>query len=164
MAAGRPLRQRAGGGRRSHPSAARVSRSLAAQAPQRGRARGSRVGARESRRAAHALARRRDAGRGRAGHARGAAMSSPSSPPAPVVRLIPQLADFAARRYGEAPFLLRRTDSGWQGFTHASGAAAVHAFAAGLIDLGVRPGDRVGIQSESRPEWGLAYLGILAAG
>jgi long-chain acyl-CoA synthetase len=29
---------------------------------------------------------------------------------------------------------------------------------------GVAPGDRVGIQSENRPEWGLAYLAIVEAG
>src|SRR3989442_401265 len=40
----------------------------------------------------------------------------------------------------------------------------MHAFAALLASEGVRPGDRVAIQSENRPEWGLAYLAILEAG
>ena len=43
------------------------------------------------------------------------------------------------------------------------GAAAVE-LAAGLIDLGVRPGDRVGILGETRPEWTLADCGALCAG
>src|SRR5207247_5699531 len=33
-----------------------------------------------------------------------------------------------------------------------------------LESEGVKPGDRVAIQSENRPEWGLAYLAILEAG
>ncbi len=40
----------------------------------------------------------------------------------------------------------------------------MHAFTALLEAEGVRPGDRVGLQSENRPEWGLAYLAILEAG
>ena len=88
---------------------------------------------------------------------------SSSSPPAPVVPLIPQLADYAARQYGDAPFLLRRTDAGWSGFTFAEVARGAHAFAAMLADVGVRPGDRVGLQSENRPEWAIAYLAILEA-
>jgi long-chain acyl-CoA synthetase len=81
-----------------------------------------------------------------------------------VVRLIPQLIEFASRQYGDSPFVLRQTSSGWRGHGFRAAAAAVHAFAALLEREGVRPGDRVGIQSENRPEWGLAYLAILEVG
>ena len=92
-------------------------------------------------------------------------MRSPrTTAPAPVVRLLPQLADFAARQYGESPFLLRRSGDGWAGFTFVQAARAMHAFTALLEREGVRPGDRVGLQSENRPEWGLAYLAILESG
>jgi long-chain acyl-CoA synthetase len=92
-------------------------------------------------------------------------MRSPrTQAPTPVVRLLPQLADYAARQYGETPFLLRRSGDGWAGFTFAGAARATHAFTALLEREGVRPGDRVGLQSENRPEWGLAYLAILEAG
>jgi long-chain acyl-CoA synthetase len=37
-------------------------------------------------------------------------------------------------------------------------------FARGLLSSGLRPEDRVALLSENRPEWGLAYLGTLAAG
>ena len=84
--------------------------------------------------------------------------------PTPVVRLLPQLADFAARQYGDTPFLLRRDGEGWSGFTFTQAARAMHAFTALLEREGVRPGDRVGLQGENRPEWGLAYLAILGAG
>ena len=37
------------------------------------------------------------------------------------------------------------------------------AGAAALIDVGVRPGDRVGLLAENRVEWLVADMGILAA-
>jgi long-chain acyl-CoA synthetase len=80
------------------------------------------------------------------------------------VRLLPELADFAAHRYGNAPFLLAWSAAGWEGFTFADAARATHAFAALLEHEGVRPGDRVALLSENRPEWGIAWLAILEAG
>ncbi len=93
-------------------------------------------------------------------------MTSTTSPsaPGPAVRVIPQLVAFAARQYGDTPFLLRSTPEGWQGLSFAAAAAATHSFRALLESLGVRRGDRVGLQSENRPEWGVAYLAILEAG
>ena len=84
--------------------------------------------------------------------------------PRPIVRLLPQLADFAARQYGDAPFLLRWTPSGWEPWGFREAARRLHAFTALLEREGVVPGDRVAIQSENRPEWGLAYLAIVEAG
>jgi len=91
--------------------------------------------------------------------------SSPSATaPTPVVRLLPQLADYAARQYGPAPFLLSWSPGGWRPVTFQEAARAVHAFARLLSEMGVGPGARVGLQSENRPEWGLAYLAILETG
>lgn len=92
-------------------------------------------------------------------------MSSPRTPaPAPVVRLLPQLVDYAAQQYGDTPFVLRWSGEEWKGYTFRQAASATHAFAALLDREGVRPGDRVGLQSENRPEWGLAYMAILELG
>ncbi|MCB0992293.1 MAG: AMP-binding protein, partial [Acidimicrobiales bacterium] len=41
---------------------------------------------------------------------------------------------------------------------------AVETAAAGLIGLGIEPGDRVGLLSANRPEWHIADLAILSAG
>ncbi|HEY6195567.1 MAG TPA: AMP-binding protein [Candidatus Eisenbacteria bacterium] len=84
--------------------------------------------------------------------------------PAPVVRLVPELVEYAAERNGERPFLLRHAAGGWSGFTFAGAARAVRAYAALLEREGVRPGARVALQSDNRPEWGLAYLAVLATG
>ena len=86
------------------------------------------------------------------------------SPPRPAVRLLPQLAELAARQYGDTPFLLRWTPTGWEPWSFAEAARRLHAFTALLEREGVGPGDRVAIQSENRPEWGLAYLAALEAG
>jgi long-chain acyl-CoA synthetase len=80
------------------------------------------------------------------------------------VRLISELADYGARRYGDAPFLLRWTPAGWQARSYTDTAGQVHAFARLLSREGVQPGDRVGLLSENRAEWGLAYLAILETG
>ncbi len=91
-------------------------------------------------------------------------MSRPLPAPAPVVRLVPDLVEYAAERYGERPFLLRFVAGTWSGYTFMDAARAVRAFAALLEREGVRPGARVALQSDNRPEWGLAYLAVLATG
>lgn len=92
-------------------------------------------------------------------------MHSPrTAAPSPVVKLIPQLVDYAAQHYGDAPFQLRWTAAGWQTTTFREAARAIHAMTALLEREGVKPGDRVGLQADNRGEWGHAYLAILEAG
>jgi len=91
-------------------------------------------------------------------------MSSRSHAPESVVRLVPDLLGYAAERHGDRPFLLRWTGRDWSGYSFAEAERASRAFAALLERQGVRPGERVAIQSDNRPEWGLAYLAILATG
>ncbi|WP_405730238.1 AMP-dependent synthetase/ligase [Streptomyces sp. NBC_01537] len=52
----------------------------------------------------------------------------------------------------------------WRTLTWSEASARVLAIAAGLMDLGVRPEERVAIASSTRVEWILADLGILCAG
>ncbi|WP_075692638.1 AMP-dependent synthetase/ligase [Corynebacterium sphenisci] len=52
----------------------------------------------------------------------------------------------------------------WVEHTWADFGAAAEAVAAGLIDLGVAPGDRVGILSGTRYEWVLADTGAMFTG
>ena len=49
-------------------------------------------------------------------------------------------------------------------WTYAEGAAAIHGVARRLLELGVKPGDRVGLIADNSPRWLHAYAGILAAG
>lgn len=65
---------------------------------------------------------------------------------------------------GDRPFLWRKTGGEWQSTTGNAARETAAALAAGLASLGVAPGDRVALVSESRPEWMIADLGIMAAG
>ncbi|PPS86703.1 AMP-dependent synthetase/ligase [Streptomyces sp. MH60] len=52
----------------------------------------------------------------------------------------------------------------WKSLTWAQAAERVYAIAAGLIELGVQPEQRVALASATRLEWILADLGIMCAG
>ncbi|MFE2043424.1 AMP-dependent synthetase/ligase [Streptomyces sp. NPDC059477] len=52
----------------------------------------------------------------------------------------------------------------WKSLTWAQAAERVYAMAAGLIELGVGPEERVALASATRIEWMLADLGIMCAG
>ncbi|MEU7379638.1 AMP-binding protein [Streptomyces sp. NPDC042207] len=52
----------------------------------------------------------------------------------------------------------------WRSLSWAQSAERVYAIAAGLIELGVRPEERVALASSTRVEWPLADLGIMCAG
>src|SRR6266702_3076786 len=81
---------------------------------------------------------------------------------------IPQtLADIpflGAERFGERPAQRFKRDGVWQYLTYAELRDLAREVGLGLVALGVRPGDRVCVLSETRPEWVQAELGIAAAG
>ncbi|MFI5977059.1 AMP-dependent synthetase/ligase [Streptomyces sp. NPDC051452] len=52
----------------------------------------------------------------------------------------------------------------WKSLSWAQAADRVYAIAAGLIELGVQPEQRVALASSTRVEWILADLGIMCAG
>ena len=57
-----------------------------------------------------------------------------------------------------------RTEDGWHEVTWRAMAERVRAMAAGLIAMGVSPGDRVALLSNTRPEWMEIDFAILACG
>ncbi|MFD5379128.1 AMP-dependent synthetase/ligase [Streptomyces griseoincarnatus] len=71
--------------------------------------------------------------------------------------------DGEAYRYPVPPASGEGPDD-WKSLTWAEAAERVHAIAAGLIELGVQPEERVALASSTRVEWILADLGILCAG
>lgn len=62
------------------------------------------------------------------------------------------------------PLLWRKEGEHWHAMTWEEAADAVTAAANGLIEAGIRPGDRVVLVSENRPEWCLSDVAIMAAG
>ncbi len=70
--------------------------------------------------------------------------------------------DAAARRFGDRPALIVRRQN--VRMTYAEFAAAVEAFAAGLLALGLKPGDRIGIWSPNNSEWVIAQFATARIG
>ncbi|AEY89323.1 MULTISPECIES: AMP-dependent synthetase/ligase [Streptomyces] len=71
--------------------------------------------------------------------------------------------DAEAYRYPVPPSAGQGPDD-WRSLSWAQAADRVYAIAAGLIDLGVEPEQRVALASSTRVEWILADLGIMCAG
>jgi fatty-acyl-CoA synthase len=70
--------------------------------------------------------------------------------------------DRIARRHADRPALIVRSqDVDW---SYAELAARVDAFAAGLLALGLQPGDRVGIWSLNNAEWVVTQFATAKAG
>ena len=68
------------------------------------------------------------------------------------------------RRRPANPALRRRKEGGWEQLTWADYGTAVSEVTAGLAELGIGPGESVGIFSNNRLEWHLADIGGLAGG
>jgi len=69
-----------------------------------------------------------------------------------------------AAEKGDAPFLWTKASGAWAATSWAEAARQVASLAAGLKAIGLKPGDRVMLVSENRPEWCISDLAIMAAG
>ncbi len=69
-----------------------------------------------------------------------------------------------ANENGDKPFLKAKQAGSWQSISWAQAAQQVASLATSLKGIGLKPGDRVMLVSENRPEWCIADLGIMAAG
>lgn len=79
----------------------------------------------------------------------------------------PTIIDFlneSVEKYANNPFLWEKGDKGYQPTTYKETKEQAHTLAAGLIKLGVKPGDKVALLSEGRNAWIIGELGILHAG
>jgi long-chain acyl-CoA synthetase len=74
-----------------------------------------------------------------------------------------RFADAARGSPGQVAMQVKRGD-GYVRLTYADLAGAMAAATAATRQAGVGPGDRVALLAENAPEWGAAYLGIVAAG
>ena len=64
----------------------------------------------------------------------------------------------------QRPALRHHQGDGWRALDWGEYGRAVDEVAAGLLTLGIEPGDRVGLLSGNRPEWHIADLAILSVG
>ncbi|MAQ55924.1 MAG: long-chain fatty acid--CoA ligase [Rhodospirillales bacterium] len=64
----------------------------------------------------------------------------------------------------DKPLFWGKSNDGWKSITWSESRSDISALATGLISIGVKPGDRVVLISENRPEWPIADLAIMSAG
>ncbi len=70
----------------------------------------------------------------------------------------------SAEKYPERVAMRIFRNNKYEEITYQDFSKKVEEVGKSLISMGVNPDDRVAILSENRPEWGIAYLGILSAG
>ncbi|MEU6120639.1 AMP-dependent synthetase/ligase [Streptomyces sp. NPDC047123] len=84
--------------------------------------------------------------------------------PAELPGTLALLAEWAAERHGALPALRFRRAGEWQELSYTGLRDAARGVGRALLALGVRPGDRVAVLAETRPEWTCTHFGVLAAG
>jgi long-chain acyl-CoA synthetase len=77
---------------------------------------------------------------------------------------LPAMAFDQMRKYGEKPFLWSKRDGAFRSQSFSEVAQAISDCAHGLCQIGVRPGDRIALIAENRPEWLVADFASMSAG
>lgn len=80
------------------------------------------------------------------------------------MRTLITLFEDCVEKYSDNVFLLEKKNNKYIGATYKEIQEKVHQFGAGLIDLGIKKGDRIALLSEGRNDWVVSELGILYAG
>ena len=81
-----------------------------------------------------------------------------------VERTLPQLFEESVQKFPDNVLMWEKKDGKYQGITYREMRTRVRDFAAGLLTLGLRKGDRVTLLSEGRADWLMSELGILYTG
>ena len=84
--------------------------------------------------------------------------------PEPKVDTLPSLCLEAITRHNKPNTVSEKRDGEWVRVSSDEFVRRVRHIALGLADLGIQPGERVGLISENRPEWSIADLAVLSAG
>jgi long-chain acyl-CoA synthetase len=77
---------------------------------------------------------------------------------------VPGLCLTAALKHGKQDALNHKVGSEWINISGETFVERVRNVALGLAELGIKPGDRIALLSENRPEWSIADLAILSLG
>lgn len=70
----------------------------------------------------------------------------------------------SAREYADKTAMRHKVGDAWRSITYAELGDRIRTAAKALLELGIRPGDRVGIFSPNRPEWAIAGVGSSSSG
>src|SRR5579884_1924682 len=91
-------------------------------------------------------------------------MTDTKAAPRAIAATVAALPRSAAERFGDKVAVRHRAGGEWRELTYSEAVRAIEEVALGLAELGIEPGDRVGILSDTRWEWTMASYGISAAG
>lgn len=80
------------------------------------------------------------------------------------MKTIIELFDESVSQYSDNVYLYEKTSSEYKGTTYKEVRDLVLKVSAGLLSLGIKPGDRVAVLSEGRNAWIIGELAILYAG
>ncbi|GAV21330.1 long-chain acyl-CoA synthetase [Mariprofundus micogutta] len=86
------------------------------------------------------------------------------SPDIDAVTSLPEALFNVAERYAARPAQWYRKNGEYLPVTYAQLATRVRRVACGLMAAGIKPGDRIGILMENRPEWAIVDYAILSIG
>ncbi|MBP1668161.1 MAG: long-chain-fatty-acid-CoA ligase, partial [Bacteroidetes bacterium] len=67
-------------------------------------------------------------------------------------------------KYADNVYLLEKKNNKYSGATYREVKEKVYQFGAGLIEIGVKKGDRIALLSEGRNDWVICEIGIFYAG
>ncbi len=81
----------------------------------------------------------------------------------PVIQTLPDLIFQAIPHFNKPDCMMAKRDGKYVNISASEIAETAEALSAALQDLGVQKGDRIGLLSETRPEWAFADLAILSA-
>lgn len=79
-------------------------------------------------------------------------------------RTLPRLFEDSVKAFPKNILIWEKSGERYEPTTYAEMRVLVHQFAAGLMSLGLRRGDRAALISEGRRDWIMSELGILFAG
>ena len=77
---------------------------------------------------------------------------------------VPSLCLAAALKHGKPDALNHKVGSEWTNISAERFVERVRNVALGLAEFGIKPGDRIALLSENRPEWSISDLAILSLG
>ncbi len=80
------------------------------------------------------------------------------------MKTIINLFEESVNKFANNPYLLEKTNNKYIATTYSEVREKVYAFAAGLMAIGVKKGDRIALLSEGRNAWVISELGVLYAG
>jgi long-chain acyl-CoA synthetase len=91
-------------------------------------------------------------------------MTETTESPRTAVETIAALPAHAGARFAQRPASRHLEHGEWRQTSYAQTCAEIEQIARGLIALGIAPGDRVGIVSDTRREWTLVAYAVSSAG